>query len=137
MSRRVKILALILTVTPVFLNTPTLFAQPAKSDPAVKTAQKYLDKGQIDKALVVLREAAGQGDAAAMGLLGTLYQLGLGIPTDNAQAADWFRKGAEGGDPTSMRALGVLYAAGAGVAKTKTRRSTGTGKPLTRGTPTP
>src|ERR1700722_18469611 len=72
MSCRVKIIALILTVTLVFLSTPALFGQPAKSDPAVKAAQKYLDKGQTDKAIAVLREAAGRGDAAAMGLLGTI-----------------------------------------------------------------
>src|ERR1700683_353492 len=96
---RVKILSLILTVAPAFLGVPVSFGQPAKSDQAVKSAQKYLDKGQISQALAVLRGGAGRGDAAAMGFLGRIYEVGVGIRADPPQAANWIRKGAEGGDP--------------------------------------
>ena len=94
-----------------------MFSQTPKPDPAIKSAQKYLAKGQVNQAVAVLREAAGRGSASAMGLLGRIYMLGVGIPADLPQAADWIRKGAERGDRESMRNLGFLYGSGSGVPK--------------------
>jgi TPR repeat protein len=49
--------------------------------------------------------------------LGIVYQEGLGVPKDHAEAAHWFRKGAEGGSAGAMANLATLYHNGAGVEK--------------------
>ena len=47
--------------------------------------------------------------------LAFLYENGLGVPRDFAQAAAWYRKAADQGDPESQNNLGVLYSTGQGV----------------------
>jgi hypothetical protein len=45
------------------------------------------------------RKAVRQGLAAAHGILGVIYENGIGVPHDPAEAVRWFRKAAEQGDP--------------------------------------
>ena len=47
---------------------------------------------------VSLREAAEQGDAASQAAIGVMYANGQGVPQDDAQALDWYRKAADQGD---------------------------------------
>jgi TPR repeat protein len=61
------------------------------------------------------REAAAQGSAAAQGIVGVLYEEGIGVSTDRVEAIRWFRKAADQGDPTAQKYLGDMYRRGAGV----------------------
>jgi TPR repeat protein len=56
-------------------------------------------------------------DAAAMTLIGELYNQGLGIVADPAKAADWYRLAAAKGDANALSALGLMALDGRGLAK--------------------
>jgi TPR repeat protein len=60
-------------------------------------------------------KAAAAGDGKAMSNLGSLYQLGLGVPQDYAKAKEWFEKAAAAGDGAGMSNLGSIYQFGRGV----------------------
>ncbi len=59
--------------------------------------------------------AAQAGDPVAQNALGALYNHGLGVDVDNAQAAFWYQKAADQNYPMAMRNLGTLYTNGHGV----------------------
>jgi TPR repeat protein len=42
------------------------------------------------------RAKAEQGDAEAQHSLGTMYEYGLGVPQDHAEAMKWHRSGGQG-----------------------------------------
>lgn len=44
--------------------------------------------------------------------MASMYEQGLSVPKDPAEAVKWYRKAAEAGNPTGMCALGKLYEAG-------------------------
>ena len=53
------------------------------------------DKSDFANAYQEFRKAAEQGCAEAQTLLGFMYSLGLGVAKDDAEAAEWLRKGAK------------------------------------------
>jgi TPR repeat protein len=64
------------------------------------------------------RTAANNGDVAAMNAMGDWYRAGQGgLPKDNAQAVDWYRKAAAQGNANAQNNLGVMYQNGWGVDK--------------------
>jgi hypothetical protein len=62
---------------------------------------------------------ADAGDNSATNAIGVLYQQGLGVPVDYAQAMSWYRKAADAGNATAMYNLGVLFEGGLGVEKNR------------------
>jgi len=62
-------------------------------------------------------KAAERGNALAQYELGRQYQLGQGVPKDQAKAVDWYSKAAEQGHPVAQFNLGAAYEEGAGVTK--------------------
>ena len=85
--------------------------------------------------LASVRRCAEQGDAQAQFNLGLMYDMGDGVPQDDAEAvrwyrraaeqdfanaqtllgAKWYRLAAEQGDATAQSNLGLMYARGEGV----------------------
>lgn len=70
--------------------------------------------------LTALREATARlerdpDDAAAMTLLGELYNQGLGTRQDPAKAAEWYRLAAGRGDAHALAALGLMAIDGRGM----------------------
>ena len=67
--------------------------------------------------VLLLQTAADRGDVKAQASLGVAYQLGEGVPQNDAQAIYWFRCSAELGDPwefgISRRQLKLDYTRGA------------------------
>ncbi len=63
----------------------------------------------------IMLSAAQKGSSEAQFNLGTMYEKGLGVEQDNAQAVYWFRKAAEQGDAGAQCNLGVMYEHGLGV----------------------
>ncbi len=55
------------------------------------------------------RKAAEQGYAKAQYNLGSMYDMGLGVPQDYEEAVKWYRKAAEQGYAESQRRLGYAY----------------------------
>ena len=62
-------------------------------------------------------KAAEQGDAEAQFHLGLMYDLGDGVPEDNATAMHWYLKAAEQGEVRAQVNLGSMYERGDGVLK--------------------
>jgi TPR repeat protein len=63
----------------------------------------------------LLEQAAAQGHAPSLGLLGWMAMSGVGVPRDDSRAARLLKPAAEGGDTAAQNNLGVLYALGSGV----------------------
>ena len=50
-----------------------------------------------------------------------MYQRGRGVPQDDAEAVEWFRKSAMQGNRGGQNALGMMYESGRGVAEDHVR----------------
>ena len=59
--------------------------------------------------------AAKQGAAYAQYNLGIMYERGMGVPENYAEAVKWYRKAADQGDALAQYNLGVMYANGEGI----------------------
>ena len=55
------------------------------------------------------RKAADQGNVAAQGALGFMYDNGKGVAQDYSQAVGWYRKAGTQGHSRSLNNLGVFY----------------------------
>lgn len=91
-----------------------------KDVPKVEAKALYieaLERQDYDTAIVLLRQAASQEDARAMGFLGVLTSLGRGIDKNHEDACAWFRQAAVRGDVRSQTVFGICLVNGLGVAK--------------------
>ena len=61
------------------------------------------------------REKAEQGIHAAQYNLGVMFDSGIGVRENPAEAARWYLRAAEQGDKEAQSNLGVLYDTGRGV----------------------
>jgi TPR repeat protein len=61
------------------------------------------------------RKAADQGYAIAQYNLGFLYDTGIGVARDFAEAAKWYVRSVDQGDAGAQANLGAMYAQGQGV----------------------
>jgi TPR repeat protein len=78
-------------------------------------AKTAYDRGEYKSAIADLLIAAGQGDAKSQCLLGTMYGGGKGVPKNEAEAVNWYRKAAEQGLAEAQFSLGAAYHEGSGV----------------------
>lgn len=61
----------------------------------------------VNRAFELMKQAAEQGHADAVGALGYFYSVGAAVEKDEKQAAAWFRKGAEMGSAKARLNLGI------------------------------
>ena len=61
-----------------------------------------------EKAVLYFGVAADQGLAEAQNFLGTMREMGMGLPMDDAIAKEWFRKAADQGNAKAQASLGRL-----------------------------
>ena len=81
-----------------------------------EVATQYERNGNYTDAAKWYLKAALQGRSEAQAGLGKLFEDGLGVPQDNAKAAEWYRRAAEhDSDAQGRNELGMLYADGRGV----------------------
>ncbi len=90
-------------------------ADPARLDLAYGAYQRGLFLTAFNEA--TKRIEADPKDAAAMTLLGEIYNQGLGVRQDTTQAAQWYRLAADRGDAHAMASLALMSADGRGVKK--------------------
>ena len=74
-------------------------------------------KQDYTTALRLYRQLADQGNAHAQLNLGSMYDVGQGVPQDYAQAVKWYRLAADQGDAWAQIMLGGMYELGQGVPK--------------------
>jgi tetratricopeptide (TPR) repeat protein len=86
-------------------------AAPAIGGP-VDDARAAYARGSYQEALRILRVEADRGSAEAQFILGLIYQAGKGVPQDDIQAAQWYRKAADQKFAQAEVALGSLYVTG-------------------------
>jgi TPR repeat protein len=72
-------------------------------------------RGDYTTALQQWGPLAVKGDAKAQNMVATMYDLGLGVPQDYAEAAKWYRLAADQGYPGAQDVLGTMYEGGIGV----------------------
>ena len=101
----------------VVLDGPT-YASISKEEAEVPGADPVyaaFQRGLWLRAFALAVPRAEQGDAAAMTMLGTLYETGIGVKIDQTKAAEWYRLAADRGDREAAAALGQMYVDGRGV----------------------
>jgi len=77
--------------------------------------QQAEQKGDFAKALVWYKKAADEEDGRAMGMIGKIFQFGMGVAVDLEKAFKWYERGTLYDDAFSCNALGAMYFNGAGV----------------------
>ena len=75
----------------------------------------YFASKAFQEAIDQYRKAAERGYRPAQNNLGAMYQSGLGVAKDDAQAVAWFREAAEQGYAPAQTSLGAMYRDGRGV----------------------
>jgi TPR repeat protein len=73
------------------------------------------NSGDFAAAMRLWRPLADKNDARSQAGIGFMYHRGLGVKTDDVQAAFWLRKAAEQGQAEGQMMLGNLYFFGLGV----------------------
>lgn len=74
-------------------------------------------QGDYQRAAMLYRPMAEHGDAEAPLILGSMYDVGLGVRQDYREAIKWYRLAAEHGDARAQLKLGVMYDIGLGVSQ--------------------
>jgi localization factor PodJL len=107
-----------LALPPALVGPYSLRLAAAQGDPsaqyevAVRLAQGKGDTDQdLKEAAQWYQRSATSGFAMAQFRLGTLYERGVGVPTDSARAQVWYARAAEQGNVKAMHNLAVLIAA--------------------------
>jgi len=90
-----------------------LVAAQAAASPYEDGVAAY-DRGEYGAAVTLWRRLAEQGHRAAQFNLAVLYEKGLGVGQDFAEAARWYLKAAEQGDQEAQYNVAALYESGTG-----------------------
>lgn len=69
-----------------------------------------LFQGDYEGALKQFREAANNGNPAALNSLAVMYEKGMGVEVDYAEARNWYQVAIEHGSFDALYNLAVLYA---------------------------
>jgi hypothetical protein len=85
-------------------------AAPALAD--LKGGVAAYEQGDYAAALAELRPLAQAGSAEAQYVLGTMYDLAMGVARDPARALEWYRKAARQRWSPAQYMLGLIYAVG-------------------------
>lgn len=72
-------------------------------------------KGDYETAIKNWMPLAHKGNAEAQRNVGIMFQQGLGVPQNEAEAAHWYRQAADKGHARAQQNLGAMYEEGAGV----------------------
>jgi len=73
------------------------------------------DRADLKSALGAWLPQAEAGDVEAQGIVGEIYERGLGVAADYGAAAKWYRLAADSGNTRAQINLGHLYEAGLGM----------------------
>ena len=105
-----KLLCIALTLTLLC----SCFAACAQT--LVEAGLEQYNAQNYEAAMELWLKAAEDG-ATAMNNLGVLYENGLGVTQDDAQAFEWYEKAAALGNAKAMANLGAMYSNGRGTAQ--------------------
>lgn len=83
-------------------------APPAPMVASVRNGAELWRRGEWAAAAAMWRPFADNGNLDAMFNIGQAYKLGRGLPKNDAQARDWYRRAAERGHRPAQANLGIL-----------------------------
>lgn len=94
-------------------------SNPPKAGPAAQYCAGLIayKKKDFPTAITALTTAANQGNGAAAGLLGFMYERGAGVAPDPARAFAFYQQSAKLGSADGMHELGRAYQSGIGTPK--------------------
>jgi TPR repeat protein len=105
-------LAIMRTLAAMLMLAVIAYAIPARADATIDAiVAAGVTDARHDYAHWV-RKAADQGNAGAQVELGSMYEIGQGVPKDEAEAVRWMRKAADQGDAHAQTILGAWYTYG-------------------------
>src|SRR5579864_534657 len=114
MSRSFDIMCLAIVLAVVLvMRAPGARAGSAEED--FRSGLSAFNRGDFTGAMALWRPLAESNDPRSQAGIGFLYHRGLGVKTDDMQAAYWLRKAAEQGQAEGQLMLGSLYFFGLGV----------------------
>ena len=118
MSRSLKYLLLVCMCSfalsgHAIVKEPDIIVEPT-ADPLSEAGRAYAE-GDYVKAAKLYRPMAEKGDAEAQLILGSMHDIGLGVPQDRKEAVRWYRMAAEQGNARAQSKLGSVYDIGLGV----------------------
>jgi TPR repeat protein len=87
----------------------------------VEDAGAAFDKKDYATAIQKYKAAGIKGDALAQGMVGAMYEEGLGIKKNSAEAVKWYKLAAAQGNASAQINLGLMYDDGKGVVQDYTR----------------
>lgn len=93
----------------------TTYGQRLDNDELNQTAKTFLETQQFDKAVPLLKQLAGLGNAEAQYNLGYCYQEGIVVEQNQETAIKWYSKSAEQGFNDALYQLMMAYGNGNGV----------------------
>ncbi len=99
----------------VALLSAACVSSPAEQERALKRGADLYIAQDYTGAMQVFRPLAEQGNAKARHMVGYLYENGMGVSSDLAEAARWYGLAADQGDAESQFALGYMHHYGRGV----------------------
>lgn len=88
---------------------------------SISDAEDAFDSGDYEKAAILFRHLAEQGDSDAQINLGMLYYRGQGVTQDYLEAASWYRRSSKQGNAFAQFDLGLMYEDGRGVMQDNTQ----------------
>ncbi|HKP24027.1 MAG TPA: tetratricopeptide repeat protein [Dongiaceae bacterium] len=88
--------------------------QPSAASP-LDAGWEAFGRGDYAGALAIWQPLAEQGDVNMQLLIGSIYDLGQGVPQDDAEAVKWYERAATQGSAKGQYQLGALYARSAQV----------------------
>lgn len=106
MKKHLSILLFIIIGLNVFGQNP---------DELNQQANKFIEAQQFDKAVPLLKQSAGLGNAEAQYNLGYCYQLGIEVEKNQKIAIEWYLKSANQGFNDALYQLMMAYGNGDGV----------------------
>jgi TPR repeat protein len=84
------------------------YAQVGEFDPRADPAYGAYQRGYYLTAFALALERAKAGNAAAQTLIASLYERGLGVRRDMAEARAWYRLAADGGDAAAQFSYAMI-----------------------------
>jgi len=95
------------------VKLPAITTEPTAG--SLSGAKRAYAEGDYIKAAKLYRFMAEKGDDEAQIILGSMHDIGLGVPQDYREAVKWYRLAAEQGNAKAQLKLGSMYDIGLGV----------------------
>jgi hypothetical protein len=95
-----------------FLSIPLLSLSSGPVHAGFEEGVAAYERKNYAAALREFLPVAKNGDGAAQGYVGVIYQYGLGVAADLEKAVNWYSRAANNGDTMAQRILGNLHAEG-------------------------